>query len=446
MPKSFKVLTIVLLLINTTTSNAQKHILNEDGETQILYAYVDNDSSHTRSNMGFIRKRYKNKTPSKVIIDTTFFRKKLREKNHQPYVSGENNMSIDTLENHILKYYLLYDFSTLDILNKTIDKNLNTDKVKPWFHYFPKDSLPLQGYFELPDFSKEAKDEVSEPNKYNPNRYVSDIARPSYFRTRYTKGSLINGLKHGKWTIMEDYYFAKIEEHYKNGVRDGLYSVYDKNNAILYQTNFKNGTGEERTYRLNNSLHSIIYYANNMIDTTIPTVYFYNNGQAANSYDTANKTIKHYYKSGTLFSETEVYYKNGFYWKHGTHLEYNRKEVLKEKSYYYLSNDSSYRIKYDDKEILELFNKSLNSNIEIKEEKNSGFGSNNKIANLTISSSKMVKDLKKYGIVENKTDTINFYDFKDINLIKNYIREIFDGDGWCYFSSNSREIGLSGNK
>lgn len=101
-------------------------------------------------------------------------------------------------------------------------------------------------------------------------------------------------------------------------------------------------------------------------------------------------------------------------------------------------NQIRLRINKQDKEILELFNKSLNSNIEIKDEPNN-------IVNLTINSVKMVNDLKKYGIVENKTNTINFYNFNDKKLTDSYIRGIFDGDGWCYFSENSREIGFSGN-
>lgn len=107
------------------------------------------------------------------------------------------------------------------------------------------------------------------------------------------------------------------------------------------------------------------------------------------------------------------------------------------------------RLSEEDKEILELFNSCLKSNIEIKIEKNNkGFSANNNknIAILTINSVKMISDLKKYGIVENKTNLISFYNFEDKELTKAYIRGLFDGDGWCYFSENSREIGFSGNQ
>lgn len=111
-------------------------------------------------------------------------------------------------------------------------------------------------------------------------------------------------------------------------------------------------------------------------------------------------------------------------------------------------NQIRLRLSINDIEILELFNKSLNSNIPIIiEENNKGYSSkNSKIANLTINSSKMVSDLKKYGIVQNKTDIIDFYNFNNDTLTKAYIRGIFDGDGWCSFNENSREIGFSGNQ
>ena len=54
------------------------------------------------------------------------------------------------------------------------------------------------------------------------------------------------------------------------------------------------------------------------------------------------------------------------------------------------------RLSIEDIEILELFNKSLNSNIEIKTEiNNRGYNNSKNIANLTINSIKMVKDLKE---------------------------------------------------
>lgn len=106
------------------------------------------------------------------------------------------------------------------------------------------------------------------------------------------------------------------------------------------------------------------------------------------------------------------------------------------------------RLRIKDIEMLEKFNDCLESDIEIKIEDNAkGFSKNteSKIANLTIHSKKMCEDLKKYGIISNKSLNIDFYNFENIKLTKSYIRGIFDGDGWCYFSDNSREIGFCGS-
>lgn len=112
-----------------------------------------------------------------------------------------------------------------------------------------------------------------------------------------------------------------------------------------------------------------------------------------------------------------------------------------------IQNKIRLRICADDIEILQLFNTCLESNVPVIIEENSrGYENSKSMANLTINSIKMVEDLSKYGIVENKTNKIQFYNFTNIELTKAYIRGIFDGDGWCSFSENSREIGFSGNQ
>lgn len=108
------------------------------------------------------------------------------------------------------------------------------------------------------------------------------------------------------------------------------------------------------------------------------------------------------------------------------------------------------RLKIDDKFILEKFNQCLKSNIPIKIEDGSGFteGRKNSIANLTISSKEICNAVSKYGIIPNKT-VLNhepMYNFNNEKLQNAFIRGIFDGDGWCYFSENSREVGISGTK
>ncbi len=101
------------------------------------------------------------------------------------------------------------------------------------------------------------------------------------------------------------------------------------------------------------------------------------------------------------------------------------------------------RIAEKDNEVLYRFNEALNGDLPIKQE---AYTVNRKtpVSNLTICSSKMVKDLLKYGIKENKTFDLKFYNFDKPELTKAYICGIFDGDGWCSFGENSREIGFCG--
>ena len=108
------------------------------------------------------------------------------------------------------------------------------------------------------------------------------------------------------------------------------------------------------------------------------------------------------------------------------------------------------RLKATDKELLEKFNVCINGNIEIKIEDGTGYteGQKNNVASLVISSREMCRAVMQYGIIPNKT-ALNrepMYNFHNPQLQNAFIRGIFDGDGWCYFSSNSNEVGISGTK
>lgn len=48
---------------------------------------------------------------------------------------------------------------------------------------------------------------------------------------------------------------------------------------------------------------------------------------------------------------------------------------------------------------------------------------------LTITSPQIIKDLKKFNIIENKKYNFNFPDLLDLKYLKSYIRGYFDGDG-----------------
>jgi hypothetical protein len=83
-----------------------------------------------------------------------------------------------------------------------------------------------------------------------------------------------------------------------------------------------------------------------------------------------------------------------------------------------------FRLKLEDKYILERFLKSINGNIPIKEDK---VNLNGKIifsCNLTISSVKMCKDVEKYGIIPNKTYDNHAAMTKELcNSIKNFLEK-----------------------
>jgi antitoxin component YwqK of YwqJK toxin-antitoxin module len=66
-------------------------------------------------------------------------------------------------------------------------------------------------------------------------------------------GKIIDGYKEGKW-ISGDAGFNENgnviqktnswrEEYFKKGLRDSIFRQFNKNNKIIYETNFKKGTG-----------------------------------------------------------------------------------------------------------------------------------------------------------------------------------------------------------
>lgn len=84
-------------------------------------------------------------------------------------------------------------------------------------------------------------------------------------------------------------------------------------------------------------------------------------------------------------------------------------------------------------EPLEKLNKYMSSNKPIGEYKKTGSYSDKSIEyKLAFCSPKLVSDLEKWGVVENKTFKLKFPEFLDLNLISHFIRGYFDGDGSVY--------------
>nr|WP_315248734.1 hypothetical protein [uncultured Flavobacterium sp.] len=92
----------------------------------------------------------------------------------------------------------------------------------------------------------------------NNGDYLSESDK--YAGTR--RGVLIDGKQSGQWISKRSFDFDSLgfvknreyvyrEEYFKNGLRDSIYKIYNKNGKIIYSTNFKNGTGLEKDFHEN---------------------------------------------------------------------------------------------------------------------------------------------------------------------------------------------------
>ena len=88
----------------------------------------------------------------------------------------------------------------------------------------------------------------------------------------------------------------------------------------------------------------------------------------------------------------------------------------------------SFNLNIKDKNHLQKFLDSINSNAIIKEIDGSGYGEGTKMASLYINSKKMGEDLIKLGVVPRKSLILKPPSIEDI-FIKDWIRGYFDGDG-----------------
>lgn len=98
-------------------------------------------------------------------------------------------------------------------------------------------------------------------------------------------------------------------------------------------------------------------------------------------------------------------------------------------------------INYFDKDHLKLFNKSINGNVPIDSRKRVSYFDANQInhtAFIRLYSCEMVKDLMSYGIIQNKSTTINFIYLED-KYMSHFIRGYFDGNGSVCIDSTLRK-------
>lgn len=103
-----------------------------------------------------------------------------------------------------------------------------------------------------------------------------------------------------------------------------------------------------------------------------------------------------------------------------------------------------------DKEHIENFNQCIKSTYKIHDYKagKTCYNQNSVFSRLLIVNQKMVDNLKKLGIVENKTLVLKFPTEEQVSdkYIYDYIRGYMDGDGSIYFSKNTTYINFTGQK
>ncbi len=82
----------------------------------------------------------------------------------------------------------------------------------------------------------------------------------------YRKGSFVNGRQSGKWITERYYYYDSLsdiktkyylgrEEYFKDGLRDSIYKIYNKDGKVIYSTYFKDGNGIEKDFHENGTLY-----------------------------------------------------------------------------------------------------------------------------------------------------------------------------------------------
>lgn len=93
---------------------------------------------------------------------------------------------------------------------------------------------------------------------------------------------------------------------------------------------------------------------------------------------------------------------------------------------------------YDENHLI-LFNKCLDSNYPIKRYIGSGYKKDGEYSKILITSQKLVDDIKKWNIIENKTKICNFPFQIPKNFYIDFIRGYLDGDGSIYFDKTTKQ-------
>ncbi|MBF7092876.1 hypothetical protein IUY40_15175 [Flavobacterium sp. ALJ2] len=117
-------------------------------------------------------------------------------------------------------------------------------------NYFKNPSTDLSGIIQTLVLKEEHMSDGS-PENFN-----------IYFG--YRKGYVQNGKQVGLWqsfryeqndTLGQLKQNIFREEYFKNGLRDSIYKIYNKEGRIIYSTYFKNGNGIEKDFHENGKLY-----------------------------------------------------------------------------------------------------------------------------------------------------------------------------------------------
>jgi hypothetical protein len=114
---------------------------------------------------------------------------------------------------------------------------------------------------------------------------------------------------------------------------------------------------------------------------------------------------------------------------------------------YSINNTVGIDLQESDKELLEKFNKYLESNKPLKTYPRKCINSQNRVR-LIITRKKIAKDLEKLGLLSNKTHSICFPTEEQVplKLQSHFIRGVFDGDGCISKGKRFYNASITGNK
>lgn len=90
-----------------------------------------------------------------------------------------------------------------------------------------------------------------------------------------------------------------------------------------------------------------------------------------------------------------------------------------------------------DEEILKTFSKYTKNTNKISPDKRN-------LSSFNVKRKRWVDDLRKYGVIPNKTGSLKFFELDNKELMSHLIRGLIDGDGWI--SEKSHQIGFCGNE